>query len=347
MKPIKAALLSFGMSGRVFHAPFIQLHPGFELAGAWERSQKNIQEFYPDVISYPSLDAVLQDSTIDLVVINTPTYTHYDYAKKALNAGKHIIVEKAFTTTLEEAIDLKKTAESAHLKIAVFQNRRWDSDFKTCRKILQKNVLGQLVEAELHFDRINPAISHKRNKEGPGPGGGILIDLGPHLIDQALCLFGLPEAIFADIRITRPGSEVDDWFDIQLMYNQLRVRLKAGYIVREIPASFIFHGLNGSFVKSRADVQETKLLQNIKPGLTDWGTEPESEKGILHYKKDGSFFREEIISEKGNYYDYYEGVYESLTKGSPMPVTVDDGIRTITIIEKCIESNRQKKVIKL
>ncbi len=342
--PINTALLSFGMSGRVFHAPFINLHKGFSLSGSWERTNKNIHEFYPDVRSYPTLESVLTDEEVELIIINTPTYTHYDYAKQALLAGKHIVVEKAFTTNLREALELKELAAKQNKKIAVFQNRRWDSDFKTSQKIIREGLLGNLVEAELHFDRYNPVISHKQHKEVPGPGAGILKDLGPHLIDQAITLFGMPTSLFADIRITRPKSEVDDWFDILFIYPKLRVRLKAGYIVREQSYSFIFHGTKGSFLKSRADIQEATLLKNIRPTLSDWGIEPKTEKGILHYEKNGEFIREKITSLPGSYYDFYDGVFKALSQNEPMPVTVDDGINVMRIIEKCLESSQSGQI---
>ncbi len=343
MNKIRTALLSFGMSGRVFHAPFIQLHQGFELVGAWERHTKKIQSYYPETKSFDTLEEVLQNSEIDIIIVNTPTYTHFEYAKKALLAGKHIVVEKAFTTTLAEAKELQEIAIKQNKKIGVFQNRRWDSDFKTCKKILEQGFLGELVEAEIHFDRYNPIVGPKKHKEEPGPGGGILKDLGPHVIDQALCLFGIPKALNADIRITRPDSKVDDWLDITFYYPTLSVRLKAGYIVREIPASFIFHGQKGSFLKSRADIQEAQLLKDVKPNRTDWGTEPETEQGILHYEKDGNFIREKIKSEQGNYYDYYDGVYNAIMNDIEMPVSDNDGIQVMYLIEKAIESMGQKK----
>ncbi|MGG9970176.1 Gfo/Idh/MocA family oxidoreductase [Ferruginibacter sp. SUN002] len=347
MTTIKTAILSFGMSGRVFHAPFIELHPGFKLAGAWERSTKGIQEHYPSTISYPTLESVLADETIELIIVNTPTYTHYDYAKQALLAGKHIVVEKAFTTTVEEAKELKAIAEKQNKKIAVFQNRRWDSDFKTVQKVLKDGLLGKLNEAEIHFDRYNLALSPKGHKEIPGPGAGILKDLGPHLIDQALCLFGMPESLFADIRITRETSSVDDWIDILLYYPTFRIRLKAGYIVREPLPSYVFHGTKGSFLKSRGDIQEPSLLKGMKPNTTDWGAEPESEQGLLHTEKDGKIIRERIPTLNGNYYDFYDGVYKGLSSSNPMPVTVDDGINVMRIIETAIQSNQIKAAITL
>ena len=347
MKLIKTALLSFGMSGRVFHAPFIHLHPGFTLAGAWERSKQSIQEIYPGVQSFRSLEEILADETIELVIVNTPTNTHYDYAKQALIAGKNIVVEKAFTTTAAEAKELKQIAERENLKIAVFQNRRWDSDFKTVQKIVSEGWLGQINEAEIHFDRYKLSLSPKEHKEEPNAGAGLLKDLGPHVIDQALCLFGLPEKVFADIRITRQNSEVDDCFDLLLYYPSLRVRLKAGYLVKEPIPAYVFHGTGGSFLKSRADVQEAALVAGRPPNLTNWGIEAEEAKGLLHVEKNGEDLKAFITSQSGNYYDFYEGVYYALTKNLPMPVTADDGIAVMQIIEAAIDSSNSGRVVTL
>jgi len=347
MQPIKTALLSFGMSGRVFHAPFISLHNGFELAGAWERSNKTIHEFYPNAKSYASLEALLSDDSIELVIVNTPTYTHYEYTKKALLANKHVVVEKAFTTNVAEAEELKALAAKQHKKIAVYQNRRWDSDFKTFKQVIDSKVLGNLCEVQIHYDRFNLALSPKQHKEVPGPGAGILKDLGPHLIDQALFLFGMPQSVFADIRITRAVSSVDDYFEILLYYPSLRVQLKAGYIIKEVLPSFIAHGTQGSFIKSRADVQEANLLKGLKPNLTDWGIEPETEQGILNRDKDGISIREKVKTLQGNYYEYYDGVYQALKNNSAMPVTEDDGVNVMKIIEAALNSNEQKRVVNL
>ena len=269
MQQIKTALLSYGMSGKVFHAPFLNFHPGFELKGSWERSKKLIQADYPSVKSYASIEDLLEDD-IDLVVVNTPVETHYEYAKKALLAGKHTLVEKAFTTTVAQAQELAKLAAEKGLKLAVFQNRRWDSDFKTVKKVVTDNLLGKIIEAEFHFDRYNPNLSPKQHKEVASSGAGILKDLGPHLIDQALFLFGFPKAVFADIRITRAHSLVDDYIDILLYYTDFRVRLKAGFFVREPIPSFIVHGEKGSFLKPRGDVQEDDLKLGKKPNLDSW-----------------------------------------------------------------------------
>lgn len=347
MPPIKTAILSFGMSGRVFHAPFIHLHPGFELYGIWERSKSDSLQFYPGIKIFRSLEEILSDDSIELVIVNTPTATHFDLTKKVLEAGKHAVVEKAFTTTVAEAIELKALAEKRHKQLSVFQNRRWDSDFKTVKKIVQEGWLGEIMEAEIHFDRFKEELSPKPHKEIPAPGAGILNDLSPHLIDQALHLFGMPQAVFADLRITRPGSRVDDYFEILLYYPMLRVRLKAGYQVREPFASYVVHGRKGSFLKSRGDVQEINLLANQKPNLTDWGIEPETDQGLLHTEKDGKVIREKIPTLQGNYYDYYDGIYQSIRHDKAIQVTALDGIHVMQVINAAFKSSEEKRVIVL
>ncbi|MEN9685068.1 MAG: hypothetical protein RLZZ28_854 [Bacteroidota bacterium] len=347
MNPIKTVLLSFGMSGRVFHAPFIHLHPGFALSGVWERSKSESLEFYPGTRIYRSLEELLADSLVELVVVNTPTGTHFDYCKKVLEAGKHAIVEKAFTTTVAEARELADLAEKNNLVLAVFQNRRWDSDFLTVKKIVQEGWLGEIMEAEFHFDRFKDELSPKTHKETPLPGAGVVYDLGPHLIDQAICLFGKPVAVFADINITRPGSKVADYFEILLYYPTMRVRLKSGYQVREPYPSFAVHGRKGSFLKSRADVQETLLAANQPPNLNEWGTEPLAEQGLLHTEKEGAVIREKIPTLQGNYYHYYEGIFQSIRKQEPVQVSASDGILVMQIIEAAQQSSRERRVVDL
>lgn len=334
------------MSGKVFHAPFLELHPGFELIGAWERSKKKVQDDFPTVKSYRSLESILEDD-IDLVVVNTPVETHFEYAKKVLLAGKHTLVEKAFTTTVAEAEELRDIANENNLKLAVFQNRRWDSDFKTVQDVYLKDILGEIVEAEIHFDRYNPKLSPKQHKETPNPGSGILKDLGSHIIDQALCLFGFPVGLFADIRITRDDSVVDDWFDITLFYENCRVRLKSGFFVREPLPSYILHGKKGSFLKSRGDVQEDELKLGKKPIIIDWGIEPEFKSGVLHTEIEGTIVRENVPTIRGNYYWFFDGLYRSITENTPEPVTSEEGINVMRIIEAAIKSSESKSIIQL
>ncbi|PWA05260.1 Gfo/Idh/MocA family oxidoreductase [Flavobacterium psychrotolerans] len=344
MQKVKTALLSYGMSGKVFHAPFLSFHTGFELVGSWERSQKKIQEEYPDTKSYSSLDSLLEDD-IDLVIVNTPVETHFEYAKKALLAGKHIVVEKAFTTTVAEAEELHALAKSKGLKLAVFQNRRWDSDFKTVKAIYSQGILGDLVEAEFHFDRYNPNLSPKQHKESRNPGAGILKDLGPHLIDQALHLFGFPDAVFADIRITRSHSAVDDYIDLLLYYSSFSVRLKASFFVREAIPSYVLHGKKGSFLKSRGDVQEDDLKAGKKPDLIHWGKETPAQEGILHTEKDGAIIHKKVPTLSGNYYDFFEGLHDAIVYDKQVPVTSEDGLKVMQIIEASIQSNQEKRVM--
>ena len=346
MRKIKTALLSYGMSGKVFHAPFINFHSGFELLGSWERSKKLIHHDFPEVKSYATVEDLLNDEA-DLVIVNTPVDTHYEYAKKVLLAGKHTLVEKAFTTTVAQAQELAAIAKEKGVKLAVFQNRRWDSDFKTVQKIILDKLLGEIVEAEFHFDRYNPLLSPKQHKETANSGAGILKDLGPHLIDQALCLFGLPKAVFADIRITREHSLVDDYLDILLYYSNFRVRLKAGFFVREAIPAYVIHGKKGSFLKPRGDVQEEELKAGKKLNLDMWGTESSEKRGFLHTEINGEIVKEYIPTLQGNYYDFFDGVYNSIINDTTEPVTAEDGVHVMQIIEAAIQSSAQKKVIDL
>jgi scyllo-inositol 2-dehydrogenase (NADP+) len=346
MQKIKTALLSYGMSGKVFHAPFLEFHEGFELVGSWERSKQLIQLDYPNVKSFATIEEILQ-SDVDLVIVNTPVGTHYEYAKQVLLAGKHAVVEKAFTTTVAEAQELTSLAKEKGLKLSVFQNRRWDSDLKTVQQIVSSNVLGELVEAEIHFDRYNPLLSPKGHKETANSGAGILKDLGPHIIDQALYLFGFPQRVFADIRITRENSLVDDWFDILLYYPDFRVRLKASFFVREANPAYVIHGKKGSFLKPRGDVQEDELKLGKKPNLDTWGTESKELEGFLHTEIDGEIIKKKVPTLQGNYYYFFDGVYQAIANDLSEPVTAQDGTYVMQIIEASIQSSIQKKVIDL
>ncbi|MEY2792361.1 MAG: hypothetical protein RJA76_353 [Bacteroidota bacterium] len=343
MEKINVALLSYGMSGRVFHAPFLDLHEGFQLIGSWERSQKNIENTYPYCKSFSSLEEILKDESINLVVVNTPVYSHFEYAYKCLEAGKHIIVEKAFTNNSEEAIQLKKLAFEKNLYIFVFQNRRWDSDFLTVKKVIESGQLGEVVEMELHFDRFNPALSPKVHKEEQNAGSGIMRDLGPHVIDQALSLFGLPQKVFADLRFMRKNTLVEDYFEIILYYEKLRVRLKSGYFYKELVPSYQVFGTNGSFLKSRADKQEADLIACVPLNDPDWGMEPKEQYGSLHTNQE----RKLIPSERGNYMHFFENVYQTISGKSNAIVDVDAGINSMQIIDAAFESHKKQQVISI
>ena len=333
------------MSGRVFHAPFITNNPGFELYGVFERTKNECEKHYPTIKTFRNLEEMLADEQIELVIVNTPNLTHYDFTKMALLAGKHVVVEKPFTPTVEEASELIEIANSKNLILSVFQNRRFDSDFLTVKKIIDQDVLGPIVEASIHFDRFVPALSYKTHKEIVAKGVGTIYDLGSHIIDQALCLFGMPEAVFADLMTNRLGSLIDDYFDIKLFYPTHRVILKSSYFVREAMPGFVIHGKLGSFLKHRADVQEADLQLGKKPSELPWGMEPEDKMGFLHTEINEKIVKEFIPTEQGNYGNYYQGIFESIRNGAKLPVTAEEGKNVIVIIEAALESHEKKTII--
>ncbi|MDQ6813200.1 MAG: Gfo/Idh/MocA family oxidoreductase, partial [Bacteroidota bacterium] len=269
--PLQTALCSFGMSGKVFHAPFIHANENYNLYGLWERSKKTASSLYPEVKSFDTLDEMLADTAIELVIVNTPNATHYEYAKKALQAGKHVVVEKPFVISADEGVELIALAEKVNKKISVYHNRRFDSDFRLVKQVVDENLLGNIGEVTIRYDRFKDKPSLKLHKEIPAPGNGLLYDLGAHLIDQALQLFGKPLNIFADITILRPFSQVDDYFELILYYDKKRVILKASNIVREGLPAYVLQGSKGSFIKSRTDVQENDLIAGKVPGTAQWG----------------------------------------------------------------------------
>jgi len=345
--PVKTALCSFGMSGKVFHAPFLNLLDEFILLGSWERSTKTIQQHYPGVRSYNTYDELLADDEVELVIVNTPNITHYDFAKKALLAGKHVMIEKPFSVTSAEGNELIALAKQNDKKLTAYQNRRWDSDFLTVKDVLQKKLLGNVVEAEIHFDRFVETLSYKAHKEEAVLGTGLVYDLGSHIIDQALQLFGTPKAVFGDIRIVRPISRVDDYFEIIFYYPQLRVRVKSTLVARENEAGYIFHGTKGSFLKPKTNIQEEGLAAGKLPIGADWGKESESSWGLLHTEKNGAIIRERIPSVQGNYTQLFKQLYQAIRHGANVPVLPEDAVQVIKVIEAAFESNKLGKVINL
>jgi scyllo-inositol 2-dehydrogenase (NADP+) len=344
-KPINAALCSFGMSGYVFHAPFLATNPKFNLYAVFERSKNEAEKKYPSIKTFRSLDTMLADDSIELVIVNTPNITHYDFAKQVINAGKNVVVEKPFTVTVSEAEELIQLATDKNVKLSVYHNRRYDSDFRTVQKIVQEGRLGEIVEAEIHYDRFVPELSYKIHKETPTVGVGSLYDLGSHLIDQALQLFGIPNAIFADLDIKRPNSKVDDYFDVKLFYSSHRVIVKSSYFVREALPAYSIHGKKGSFIKSRSDIQEAELIKGKSPDSENWGIEPQSGNGLLHTEMNGEVVKKNISSLRGNYSEYYEGIYEAIRNNKPLPVKAEEAMSVIKVIEAAIKSNQEKRVI--
>ena len=339
--PINTAICSFGMSGVVFHAPFISTNPGFNFYAVWERTKNLAVQKYPEVKTFRTLEEMLADEKVELVIVNTPNYTHFEYARKALEAGKHVVVEKPFTVRIEEGQELISLAREKGLILSVYQNRRYDSDFKTFKKVIEQKLLGDLVEMEMDFKRFKETPGPKLHKVLPGPGAGIFYDLGSHLIDQALQLFGMPEEIFADIRILRPESQVDDCFEVLLFYKSLRVRLKASHVAREGLPGYIIQGQKGSFIKPNTNIQEEELTKGMLPNRPGWGTEHASEMGLLHTEIEGEVVQKYVPSEQGNYNEYYIGLYEAIRNGGPVPVTAEDGVNVIKIIQAAFESQEK------
>lgn len=344
-RKIITGIASFGMSGKVFHAPLLSNHLGFRIKTIVERSKYEAAELYPEVRVIRDFDKMLEDKEIELIIVNTPDHTHYDLALEAINAGKHVIVEKPFTQTLEQAYSLIEAAKKKNVMLSVFQNRRWDGDFLTVQQIIQKNLLGNLVEFESHFDRYRNFIQAGTWKEKAESGTGTLYNLGSHLIDQAVVLFGTPDAVCAEIKILRPGGEVDDCFDIRLSYNYIKVTLKASYLVREPGPKYFLHGVNGSFLKWGLDVQEDALKAGGIPGSKGWGAEPEQYWGVLNTDIDDLHFKGKIETLPGNYLAYYDNIYDHIVKGKPLAVKAEQAAETIKIIQAVYRSNELKKTI--
>lgn len=323
------------MSGKVFHAPFIDTHPGFKLHAVTERTQKKAAADYPGIKSYDTIEDLIADEQIELIIINTPNYTHYDYAQKSLKAGKHILVEKPFTATSAEAKALFRLAESLGKKIFVYHNRRWDSDCTSIQKVVESGQLGQINEVHYRFDRYRKAIGPKTFKEEPHPASGLLYDLGPHLLDQAISLFGKPSSFYKVLGKHRPGTKVDDYFMIHLAYpDDLNIFLTSSLLVADPQKAFVLHGSAGSLVKGRSDVQEEQLLKGMKLNDPAYGIEPADSKGRLTIMDEqGNPSSTYIDSEKGNYIGLFEAVYQSIVNDIAYPVTEEQIIAQLEILE--------------
>lgn len=334
-KIINTGLLAYGMSGKVFHAPFISAHAGFNLNAVVERNKKLAQNDYPDLISYNTIDDILNDAEIDLVVVNTPNNLHYEHAKLALQKGKNILVEKPFAATSKQAKEIFSLAKSLGKKVLVYQNRRYDSGFNAVKKIIDSGKLGKLVEIHFRYDRYRNEIGPKVFKEENVEAAGLLYDLGPHLIDQAICLFGKPEKFHKVRSKNRVNTKVDDYFAIQLSYpNELNVFLTASMLVVDIKDAFVINGTKGSFSKNHADVQEQQLIDGMKPTDDLFGIENPKDAGKLTLiTEKGERITEIIYSDKGDYMGIFEAVYQNLINNKPYPITEEDILTQLEIIE--------------
>jgi scyllo-inositol 2-dehydrogenase (NADP+) len=344
---IKTALISYGMSGEVFHAPFIEAHDGFALSTVLQRKTKTANQRYPNVTVVSDWNAILQDTSIELVVVNTPNDTHAVYAAEALRAGKHVIVEKPFTVTVGEADKLIALAKEKNRILTVFQNRRWDGDYLTLKKIYQSGRLGKVVELEMHYDRYRNYIDLHTWKEQEGSGVGILYNLGSHMIDQAIDLMGMPTAVFATVGIQRAGGKVDDFYDIRLYYPACHIILKSSYLVKALGPRYMMHGTQGSFIKYGIDPQEEALKRGESPCNKHWGEEDRKFWGRCTVVEEGVEKEETIPTIPGNYSIFYQHVYDAIRNGAPLAVTPEQSRNVIALIEACYLSNKERKVIDL
>lgn len=347
-KQINVGLIGFGMAGRIFHAPTINCVKGLKLLSIRETKEPNIstiKERYPQTAIVDHTNEIFNNEAIDLVIIATPNTTHYALAKEALQACKHVVVDKPFTVRSEEATELIQLAQQQNKIITAYQNRRWDSDFKTVQKVIESGVLGRLVECEIHYDRFRNTLRPNTWKEDEHAGTGMLYDLGSHLIDQAQTLFGVPRSVTADLRIQRDGGRIIDNFELILGYDSLKVSLKGSMLVKEPLPRYILLGNNGSFVKYGLDVQEEALNTGYIPGADNWGEEPECIWGTINTEFNGIEFRGRVKSEKGNYVAYYENVYRAIVGEEELIVKPEQARNTIRIIELAMQSSQEKRTV--
>lgn len=344
-QPIRVGLVGFGISANVFHAPFFVTLPEYELVAVLERTKNESQKKYPFVRIVRSIEELVADPSIDLIVITTPNETHFPYSKAALQAGKHVVVEKPFTNTTAEAKELIALAAASGKILSVYQNRRYVSDFLTIRDLLDKKLLGDVHEFEGHYDRYRAEARPHAWREAVKPGSGILYDLGAHLIDQVLYLFGLPQSITADIRQQRPHAKVDDYFDLRLNYGFTKVILHAGMLVREPGPRYMIHGTIGSFIKYGEDPQEARLRAGALPEGEDWGQEPAAIHGLLHTEVNGELVRQQVPSQAGDYGLYYKNLYNTIVHQAPLLEKPEHGYNTVRMIELAIESHSRQCTI--
>ena len=340
MSKIHVGIASFGMSGKFFHAPFLSNHQGFKISKIVERSKNEVNKIYPDIESVQSFDDLLNDNNIELVVVNTPDSTHYEYAYKALKADKHVVVEKPFTRTLRQGEELINLADKRKKVLSVYQNRRWDGDFMTIRKIIEDKWLGRIVEFESNYMRFRNFIQPNTWKESAIQGIGLVHNLGSHMIDQAVMLFGMPEAVWADIDKMRADSEIDDYYHIKLIYPDIKVALKGSLLVREETPRYTIHGTRGSFLKYGIDPQEEMLKQGFTPNMPNWGEEPETNWGLLNTEINGIHIRGKVETMAGNYTAYYDNIYEAIRNRSELEVLPEQAINVLHIIDAAKESSR-------
>jgi scyllo-inositol 2-dehydrogenase (NADP+) len=340
---INVGLVGFGLAGRSFHAPVISAVPGLKLAAILQRSGSEAAAAYPDAHIVRSLDALLAISDIRLIVIATPNETHAPFAQQCLAAGRDVVVDKPFATSYEEAASLAQFAQKSGRLLTVYQNRRYDGDFQAIRALVAADTLGRIVRFETNYDRFRPNLKPNAWRERQVPGAGILFDIGPHLIDHAMALFGLPEALTADIRIEREGGLADDAFDVMFHYpNNMRAVLSSNILAATQRSRFLLFGTKGAFLKQTFDPQEMNLRRGEIPKDAPWGAEPEENWGLLTLPDGTNTTQRRVPSGTGDYRDYYANVRDVLLGKAEPFVTLTQALDVMRALDLARESNAKR-----
>ncbi len=341
-KTIRTGLIGYGFAGKTFHAPLLRSVPGIELALIASSRPERVHADLPGIAVNADARDVATHPELDLIVIASPNDSHFPLAQAALLAGKHVVIDKPFTVTLADARALVALAEKENRLLSVFHNRRHDSEYLAAKAVLDSGVLGEIAHHELHIDRFRPNV-RQRWREDVGPGAGLWFDLGPHLIDQSLQLFGLPESVNANFGILRAGGQTDDWAHIQLNYDRLRVSLHTTLLAADPGPRAILHGTRGSWIKQGADVQEPQLIAGMMPGDPGYGIDPDP--GILIDGATGE--RKEIRAPAGDQSLYYAGIRDALLGRAPSPVPPIQALAVMAVLEATFESGAQGRTLTL
>lgn len=346
-KAVKTAIASFGMSGLVFHGPSLKVNNGFEVVNILERSKNISHKLFPEATVVRNYDDILKNNEVELVVVNTPDKFHYEMARQAILNGKHIVVEKPVTLKSSEAQELVELAGEKGVVFSVYQNRRFDGDFRTVQKVLAENKLGRIIEFESHYDRYRNFITPETWKEEGGEFAGVLYNLGSHMVDQVMVLFGVPKAVTTHLNIVRTGGVVTDYYDIRLEYEKFAALLKCSYLVKKPGPRYIVHGELGSFFKYGIDPQEELLKAGNLPVGENWGTEPAEMWGTISYQKGGNDFEEIVETIPGNYNVFYDNVFDAIRNKAELLVKPEEAVEVLKILELCLKSNREKRTVLL
>ncbi len=341
---IRVGLVGFGLGGRVFHAPLISSVEGLELAAVVERTTNHAAQRYPGITTYRTLDAMLADPTLGLIAVSTPSGTHFDLACQVLKAGRNVVVDKPVAVTSAEIAELMRLAAKKNLLLAPFHERRWDGDFLTLQKLLSEGSLGRLVHFESNHDRWRP-VTRVLWKDDPAQGGGLLLDLGTHLADQALLLFGKPEAVSAEVLSERNKALADDSYTLRLRYKDFSATLSANCLASLARPRFYLRGLKGNYWKWGLDPQEEALIHVTRIDSKTWGAEPTAAWGTLSVDVDGTMVTRPVASIPGDYRLYYAAVRDALLGKAPAPLAPIDAWRVARLLEWAVESSAQRREI--